>query len=75
MICEYLTCEANRIRSAAFTALRLIVNYGIKPQFLVDSIVKNDNDITSILNFDALTISEEVVNIRNDRRSKKKLSS
>jgi hypothetical protein len=71
VLCEYLTSETTRIRSAAFAAIRLIITYGLKPQFLQ---TQSKDDITSILNFDALTISEEVDNIRNDRRSKKKLS-
>jgi hypothetical protein len=70
VICEYLTCETSRIKSAAFAAIRLIISYGLKPSLLVEE-AKDPNDITSILNFDALTISEEVANIRSDRRSKK----
>ena len=66
VICEYLLCEAPRIRSAAFAAIRLIISYGLKPSMLLEE----KDDLSLILNFDALTISAEVENIRNDRRSK-----
>ena len=54
--------------------MRLIITYGLKPALFVSDEPQPKNDITSILNLDVLTISQEVDNIRNDRRSKKQYS-
>ena len=75
VFCEYLACDTDRIRRAAFSALRLLITHGLKIAFFKESVQeKGKLDIESIMNLDAMTISEEVENIRNDRRSKKKLT-
>lgn len=79
VFCEYLACDTDRIRRAAFSALRLLVTHGLKVSFFRESGAGQEKasgklDIESIMNLDAMTICEEVENIRNDRRSKKKLS-
>lgn len=79
MFCEYLAADAERIRRAAYSAMRLLISHGLKCNLLwieekKEGAVKTD--IESILSgLDQLTISEEIENVRNDRRSKRKYSS
>ena len=75
VFCEYLCSQTERVQRAAAQAIRIIFSNGISPSlFQIKESNKSEDDITAILSLDALTISEEVENIRNDRRSKKKFS-
>jgi hypothetical protein len=75
VFCEYLCSQTERVQRAAAQAIRIIFSNGISPSlFQIKESKKSEDDITAILSLDALTISEEVENIRNDRRSKKKFS-
>lgn len=72
VFCEYLGAQAERVQRAAASAMRIIISNGLTTGlFQLKNPVKAADDITEILSLDALTISEEVDNIRNDRRSKK----
>ena len=72
VFCEYLCAQTERVQRAAASAIRIIIQNGLtSAHFVTDS--KKD-DITAILSLDAMTISEEVENIRNDRRSKQKFT-
>lgn len=72
VFCEYLISETERIRRAAYSAIRLIVSYGLKTSLFDKE--KKEPCITDILNLDALTISEEVKNIRTEKLSTHKFS-
>ncbi len=51
--------------------MKLLITYGLNPGLLRFNDSTDSSDITAILSLDALTISQEVENIRNDRRLKK----
>lgn len=71
VFCEFLVAETERVQNAALTAMKLIITHGLSQNLfrLNDSV--QSSDITAILSLDALTISQEVDNIRNDRRTRK----
>jgi hypothetical protein len=66
---EYLVSQTDRVQRAAASAIRIIIQNGISHE-LFEKSKKKEDDIAAILSLDALTISEEVENMRNDRRSK-----
>ena len=75
MFSEYLVAQTDRVRKAAGIAIRFIISKGLSTQlFDFHEESKAQSDLQAILSLDALTISEEVDNIRNDRLSKKKMS-
>jgi len=68
VFCEYLVSASYRIRHSAFSALRLVFSYGLTPRLFI-SLEKNKKPISEdaeslILNFDALTITEEIKRTR-----------
>ena len=73
VFCEYLVAQTERVQKAASAAMRIIISNGLNQNLFQYTNNDNNNktDITEILSLDALTISEEVGNIRNDRRSRK----
>jgi len=73
VFCEYLCAQTERVQRAASSAIRIIFSNALTPQLFTLKDNQSD-DITAILKFDALTISEEVDNSRNDRRSRQKFS-
>jgi len=55
--------------------MRLLISYGLTKKLLVeDGTTKKDDDLTDILNLDALTISEEVKSMRKDNLTSNKMS-
>lgn len=54
--------------------MRIIISNGLTPALFSIEVTEKSDDITAILSLDALTISEEVENIRNDRHSRKNFS-
>ena len=54
--------------------MRIIISNGLTPALFSIGVTEKSDDITAILSLDALTISEEVENIRNDRHSRKNFS-
>ena len=68
---EYLVAQTERVQRAAASALRIVIQNALTPALFQEA--KNDlkDDINNaILSLDSLTISEEVENMRSDRRSK-----
>jgi hypothetical protein len=51
--------------------MKLLITYGLSPSLLKFTDPLPSSDMAAILSLDALTISQEVENIRNDRRLKK----
>ena len=71
---EYLSASSMRVKNAGFSAMRLIISHGLKPRFFVvkEAQVKSETDkMLEILNFDALTLSEEVHKTRSGQTSYK----
>ena len=67
VLCEFLLIENQRICMAAFSAMRLILSHGLKPALFIqsgDAKKSKTDEIMELLNFDALTLSEEVKNMR-----------
>ena len=67
VFCEYLAGSNARIQRAAFSAMRLILMHGLKPwlfKAVSAKTKKQDDDVLELLKFDALTLSEEVKNVR-----------
>ena len=67
VFCEYLAGDNSRLQRAAFSAMRLILSHGLKPWLLKDlgGTKKKKDDMLELLKFDALTLSEEVKNVRD----------
>jgi hypothetical protein len=42
VLSEYLVCGSERIQSAAFSGIRLIIQHGLKPKFFKPEQVKSD---------------------------------
>lgn len=72
VFCEYLCAQTERVQRAAASAIRIIIQNGLSQSHFTAA--ENKDDITAILSLDAMTISAEVENIRNDRRSKQKFT-
>ena len=70
VFCEYLVSGNPRVKNAAFTAMRLIISHGLKPRFFhveKPSHAKTQSEkMVELLNFDALTLSEEVQKTRSN---------
>jgi hypothetical protein len=69
VFCEYLVSQSYRIRHSAFSALRLVFSYGLSRRLFTNlekrSSKPQDDDAESlILNFDALTITQEIKRTR-----------
>jgi hypothetical protein len=70
VFCEYLVSQSYRIRHSAFSALRLVFSYGLSRRLFTSldkrsSKPKDDDEADSlILNFDALTITQEIKRTR-----------
>lgn len=73
VLCEYLLSDQDRIKQAAFSAIRLLISYGLNQSYF-DKQESKKSSITDILNLDMMTITEEVKNIRNERLSASQLS-
>ena len=72
VFCEYLVAGSDRVKFAAFTAMRLIISHGLKPRFfnIQNPQIKTQSDkMVELLNFDALTLSEEVQKTRSGKTS------
>jgi hypothetical protein len=69
VFCEYLVSQSYRIRHSAFSALRLVFSYGLSRRLFTSldkrsSKPKDDESDSLILNFDALTITQEIKRTR-----------
>ena len=67
VFCEYLAGSNMRIQRAGFSAIRLIIAHGCKPWLFKAAPQKGkkkEDDVMELLKFDALTLSEEVKNVR-----------
>jgi hypothetical protein len=76
VFCEYLVSQSYRVRHAAFSALRLIFEHGLNKRLFSAVLTKGQKapanvEDSLILNFDALSITEEVKRIRADKISGK----
>ena len=62
VFCEYLVADSERVKNAGFSAMRMILSHGLKPRFFTQSKQgKGETEkILELLNFDALSLSEEV---------------
>ena len=60
--CEYLVNTTTRIRNAAFQALRLILTHCLKKEYFKND--KKQYQIADILNLDALSINDQIMNMR-----------
>ena len=67
VFCEYLAGDNSRLQRAAFSAMRLIMSHGLKPWLMKDlgGAKKGKDDMLELLKFDALSLSEEVKNVRD----------
>ena len=62
---EYLVADSERVKNAGFSAMRLILSHGLKPRFFQENKNKSESEkMLELLNFDALTLSEEVEKTR-----------
>jgi hypothetical protein len=57
VFCEFLVAQTERVQNAAFTAMKLLITYGLNPSLLRFSDPSESSDMTAILSLDALTIS------------------
>lgn len=72
VLCEYLANENERIRRAAFSAIRLIIEHGLHKKFFAVAVIKEnakaktkrDENILELLKFSELSLNEEVKSIR-----------
>jgi len=62
VFCEYFINTSSRVRNAAFSALRIILTHCIKKEHFMAKPV--NNHASEILNLDALTLDEEMSNLR-----------
>lgn len=73
VLSEYLVGESNRIRRAAFSGIRLLLQHGLATKFFKPEPEKANekkkskgNDILELLKFNELTLNEEVKNMRKN---------
>ena len=72
VLCEYLVNESERIRRAAFSAIRLIIEHGLHSKFFTVTVInenaktktKREQNILELLKFSELTLNEEVKSMR-----------
>ena len=66
--CEYFVNTTNRIRNAAFSALRIMFTQCLKKEYFTSS-YKQSGLTSEILSLDALTLDEEISSMRKGKGS------
>ena len=64
VFCEYFQHANAKIKNAAYSALRLLVQQGLKKEYFANNGGNNKSNTQEILSLDALTLNEEISNMR-----------